>query len=73
MASLEVAQMEIHDSEEKKQMAIANIMTSSKKKPYVIGVANRFQAVDLEGKTHKSSSQTNSPLKRFLNWVGGSK
>ena len=73
MALLEVAQMEIHGSEEKKQMAIANIMTSSKKKPYVIGVANRFQAVDLEGKTHKSSSQTNSPLKRFLNWVGGSK
>ncbi len=58
--------MEIHDSEEKKQMAIANIMTSSKKKPYVIGVANRFQAVDLEGKTHKYPRRPIHHLKDFL-------
>jgi hypothetical protein len=38
MASLEVAQIEINDSEEKRQIAITNITTSSKKKPHVIYV-----------------------------------
>ena len=73
MASLEVALLPNHDTEEKKKKAIANIMSSTKKKPYVIGVANRFSSLDSEKKIPKSSSQSNSPFKRFLGWVGGNK
>jgi hypothetical protein len=47
-------------------------MSSTKKKPNVIGVANHFSSIDSEGKAHKSSSQTYSPLERYLSWVGGS-
>ncbi len=54
---------------EKKQMVITNMMTSSKKKPYVIGLANRFQEVDLEGKTHKYPRRPIHHLKDFsIGW-----
>jgi hypothetical protein len=73
MASVEVALLPNHDTEEKRKKAIANIMSSTKKKPYVIGVANCFASLDSEQKIPKSSSQSSSPFKRFLGWVGGNK